>query len=63
MHARMMQDTMEAQSCRAQLRQWQGQGCAKLRQGKDCSASRDSNGGTGGSVVVCAQLVRTGHSG
>ena len=23
-HARLMQDTMEAQSCRAQLRQWKG---------------------------------------
>ena len=30
-HARLMQAIMEAQSCREQLRQWQGQGYAGLR--------------------------------
>ena len=33
-HARLMEATMEARSCRAQLRQLQGQGCAGLRQGR-----------------------------
>ena len=47
-HARLMQAIIEAQSCREQLRQWQGQGCTGLRQSRF----------TGGSIVVCAQLKR-----